>query len=175
MKQKKLLYGILTVILTVFAFVAPFLDMFALNTNAGSGSTTSNAVKLFGDTEAYKLAYALTGKEFNNAWLVVVYVLILVLLALSILYIVMFVLELVKVKGSWVGLVKKIASIGLLVGAILTVVFTILAMVMNFGEVALLESTVGVVPQVGVYLSFISLLAGITGLLSCAKTKTRKR
>ena len=169
MKQK-LLYGILTVVLSIFAFVAPFLDMFAFRTEFGD-----TPIKLFGDTEGINILYAGTGKEFNNAWLVLTYICVLLLLLLSILYIVMFVLELVKVKGSWIGLLKKIAAIGLIVVTILTIVFVIIASSANYAERVVTGDTMGIIPQVGVYLSFISLLAGITGFLSCGKEKTTRR
>ena len=133
MKNKSLLLKALTCLLLVPCFVIPFITMFVSNSIVGDTTSVTGEYGIFADFTKLGDAFSAPGynKELATFWMVLVSISVVVLAVLALAYIVMFVLDLLKVKVNNLPKLTKFVGVAILVCSVVALISAIIAVSVN--------------------------------------------
>lgn len=121
MKGKKLVFNALATVGMILLILPMFLAMYSTTVSAGGSTSDPTFYKIFNDWSGFTDVYKLAGETFSSVWALITDIIAVVLLVLAALYVILFILQLLKVGGKKVNYSKFMKLLALLI-IILTLV-----------------------------------------------------
>ena len=156
MKNKKLIFGSISLVGLILLILPMFLNMWKLTNSIQDGY-----FKIFGDYSGAQFVF----ENFAQFWITLVDVIAVIGLILAVAYTVLFVLEMLKIGNvKLFAKIRKMISFALLLLCVVAIISAIVCVCVNKNKL------VAITMAVGTYLLFVGLaVMGLFGLLSTGK------
>ena len=170
--NNKLIARIITIVLMVPAFIMCFVPVFNAFVKSTNNTTIMENFKLFDSYADVDKLFVLTGEhQFNTVWMTLNTVFVVAIMILAVAYIVLLVLDLLKVSFKGKELVEKVLGYATLVCGILAFVTVILAIALNSFEGYVSTVTYGLAATFWAWFQIAFVVAGIIGILTAKPVK----
>ncbi len=173
MKIKKLILNLFATLGMILLILPLFLTMWTSTIKIGNNAADPTLYSMFADWSAFEDVYALADKTFGSVWALITEILMVAMLAFAVLYVILFILQLLKVggkKAKYAGIMKVIACIilALAIIALFTAIIFVASNSWQKGTVLVTTYTFGL--GIGAYLAFIgAVITGLTGIIANLK------
>ena len=179
MKNKGLIMKLISCVLLIPCFVIPFVSLFNVVSSTGNTSTTGDGFGIFADYTDLSTAFEIKGGTLSTFWMVLTSIMVIALAVLALGYIVLFVLEALKVKCKHIETIEKVVSFLILVCGAVALISAIIAVIANntTKEVLGTKSTIKLIFEIGSWLLLVPTLAGAIALFApkAKKSKSKKK
>ena len=177
MKNKGLLFKALASLLMIPCFVIPFLNIFMSHRVIGNTTSIIGEYGIFADYTALADGFSTLNGTLANIWMTLTSIFIVILAVLALAYIVMLVLDLLKVKIKNIHMFSKILGIGILICSAVALISAVIAVLTNTCSYTTLltdtTTTLKLVFAVGAWLLIVPVIAGALAMIA-PQTKTSK-